>query len=147
MSHGMISDAEIEAARDLWDSLSDEEKAEYEADAAEEEAKWAAREEAAEAAIASIDSDSDPADAIREVAKALGGEDLVLDPETGWADWAVVTVSAEDSTEYGLPLADYYGEFRGGYPWIDPLLVDAAEALGGYWEWINPGVIALAIDA
>jgi hypothetical protein len=46
-------------------------------------------------------------------------------------------VSAED----GLPWADYYGEFRGGYPWINPVLEAWAEEKGGFWEWENPGCI------
>jgi hypothetical protein len=46
-------------------------------------------------------------------------------------------VSAED----GGYFADYYGEYRGGYPWIDPRLESAATKAGFYWEWENPGCI------
>lgn len=49
-------------------------------------------------------------------------------------------VSAED----GYGFADAYGEFRGGYQWIDPRLVDIAKANGCYWEWVNAGCIVLA---
>lgn len=52
---------------------------------------------------------------------------------------ALVCVSAE----YGDDAADYYGEFRGGYPWINPKLEELAENLQCYWEWMNPGAIAL----
>jgi len=48
-----------------------------------------------------------------------------------------VFVSAED----GCFFADYYGEFRGGYPWIDPKLEELAKEFKGYWEWENPGCI------
>lgn len=48
-----------------------------------------------------------------------------------------VYVSAEDGGDF----ADYYGEFRGGYTWIHPLLEEWAKANGGYWEWENPGCI------
>ena len=38
---------------------------------------------------------------------------------------------------------DYYGEFRGGYPWIDPKLEKLANDNGYYWEWENAAVISL----
>jgi hypothetical protein len=48
------------------------------------------------------------------------------------------------SAEHGDGAADYYGEFRGGnYPYIDPALEAFAEKRGAYWEWVNPGQIAL----
>jgi hypothetical protein len=52
---------------------------------------------------------------------------------------ALICVSAE----YGDGAADYYGEFRGGYPWINPKLEKIATDNGCYWEWLNPGAIAL----
>jgi hypothetical protein len=51
----------------------------------------------------------------------------------------VLTVSAEE----GDGFADYYGEFRGGDPYIDPALEKWAEKRGHFWEWLNPGAIAL----
>ena len=54
-------------------------------------------------------------------------------------DGAIIYVSAE----HGDDMADYYGEFRGGYPWINPALETFAESNGCYWEWINPGCIGL----
>jgi hypothetical protein len=39
---------------------------------------------------------------------------------------------------------DYYGEFRGGYPWIHPNLEAWAKKKGGYWEWENPEAICFA---
>lgn len=50
----------------------------------------------------------------------------------------VIHVSAEDGGHF----ADYYGDFRGGSPWIDHRLHAAATLLGFYWEWVNPGCIA-----
>lgn len=52
----------------------------------------------------------------------------------------LLIVSGED----GLGLVDYYGEDRGGDPWIHPALVDWADDLGLYWEWESPGAICLA---
>ena len=54
--------------------------------------------------------------------------------------------------EYGLSIErdtyvdalDYYGEYTGGYPWINPVLVKLAKDNGCYWEWVNPGAIVLA---
>lgn len=39
--------------------------------------------------------------------------------------------------------ADYYGEFRGGYPYINQALESFAKKHGMYWEWENPGAIYL----
>tara|TARA_R110001583_G_scaffold174017_8_gene328269 strand:- start:161 stop:400 length:240 start_codon:yes stop_codon:yes gene_type:complete len=36
---------------------------------------------------------------------------------------------------------DYYGEFRGGTPYIAPELEKWAEEQGGYWEWENAEAI------
>ena len=40
-----------------------------------------------------------------------------------------------------IDAVDYYGEFRGGLPWIAPELIEWAESQGGYWEWENPEAI------
>ncbi len=53
-----------------------------------------------------------------------------------------VMLSAEESNSYLF--ADYYGDYRGGCPWIHPALEAWAKAQGFYWEWVNPGVVALA---
>jgi hypothetical protein len=45
------------------------------------------------------------------------------------------------SAEHGDNMADYYGEYRGGYPWIRPELEEFAKQHGGHWEWQNPGAI------
>jgi len=57
-------------------------------------------------------------------------------------DDGVLRLSAEH--EYSQQcIADYWGEFRGGFPWISPKLVEWAESKGLYWEWQNPGCISL----
>ena len=38
---------------------------------------------------------------------------------------------------------DYYGEYRGGLPWICEELEKFATKLGGYWEWETPESISL----
>ena len=48
-------------------------------------------------------------------------------------------VSAEESDSYCW--LDYYGEFRGGSPWIHPELMNFAESYGGFWEWNHAGSI------
>ncbi len=50
-----------------------------------------------------------------------------------------LVVHAED----GSGCIDYYGEFRGGDPYIHPELETWAEARGLYWEWRDPGSIVL----
>lgn len=50
-------------------------------------------------------------------------------------------ISAESEDSY--PFADYYGEFRGGYPYINPKLEDALLKAGFFLEWKNPGCLAV----
>tara|TARA_R100001163_G_C4869407_1_gene71922 strand:- start:99 stop:302 length:204 start_codon:yes stop_codon:yes gene_type:complete len=45
------------------------------------------------------------------------------------------------SGEHGDDLIDYYGDFRGGTPYIHPDLVEWATKHDGYWEWVHPGAI------
>ena len=47
--------------------------------------------------------------------------------------------------ESGYLFIDYYGEFRGGYPWVCPELEAFAKAHDAYWEWEHPGAVALAL--
>lgn len=58
---------------------------------------------------------------------------LVLENEKG-----VLMVSSDNGTYF----IDYYGEYRGGYAWIDPRLEAAAKAAGFFWEWRDAGTIA-----
>lgn len=46
------------------------------------------------------------------------------------------------SGEYGDGAMDYYGEYRGGEPYIHPELIEWAEKNDGYWEWVHPGAIS-----
>ena len=57
----------------------------------------------------------------------------------GFIDGGQLKISAEE----GDAAADYYGEYRGNDPWINPTLEDWAEERGCYWEWDHPGAIAL----
>jgi hypothetical protein len=45
------------------------------------------------------------------------------------------------SGEHGDDLIDYYGDYRGGTPYIHSELVAWASKNGGYWEWVHPGAI------
>jgi hypothetical protein len=45
------------------------------------------------------------------------------------------------SGENGDCACDYYGEFRGNDPYINPKLVEFAAKNGGYFEWENPACI------
>ena len=47
------------------------------------------------------------------------------------------------SAEHGDGAADYYGEYRGHYSWINPKLEALAAKHDAFWEWENPGCIAL----
>lgn len=52
-----------------------------------------------------------------------------------------LVLSAENETSFYF--ADYYGEFRDGYPWVNPALEAWAKDRGYFWEWMNPGALAL----
>src|ERR1700688_5065835 len=54
---------------------------------------------------------------------------LVNDPET--KDW-------KKDWLYGAVI-DYYGEYRGGYPWIHPMIVEKAKKMGLLLEWHDAG--------
>jgi hypothetical protein len=45
------------------------------------------------------------------------------------------------SGEHGDDLIDYYGDCRGGGPYIHPELIEWAVQHDGYWEWVHPGAI------
>ena len=47
------------------------------------------------------------------------------------------------SAEEGDDAADYYGEFRGGYPWINPKIEKWAKKHDLYIEWQNPGCLSV----
>lgn len=35
--------------------------------------------------------------------------------------------------------ADYYGEFKGSYPWVNEKFKEAIEGMGYHIEWYDPG--------
>lgn len=45
--------------------------------------------------------------------------------------------------DFALPVIDYYGEFRGGYPWIEPRIEQKAKELGLMLEWQNPAYLII----
>lgn len=49
------------------------------------------------------------------------------------------------SSEYSVSCfwLDYYGEYRGGYAWINPILEEWAKSQSMFWEWEDPGSIGL----
>jgi len=55
------------------------------------------------------------------------------------------------STDDGCLFADLFGHYRGGRPWIHPVLESFAEMAGTktrkfHWEWANAGGIELCED-
>tara|TARA_R100001126_G_C4707929_1_gene93358 strand:+ start:131 stop:469 length:339 start_codon:yes stop_codon:yes gene_type:complete len=56
-------------------------------------------------------------------------------------DVSYIGISAEYN--HTATSIDYYGEFRGGYSYINPSLEKWAEKKGLYWEWMNAAVIVL----
>lgn len=62
-----------------------------------------------------------------------------IQPQSFVCDRGRLHVSAEN----GDGLVDYYGEFRGGYPYINKDLIAWAEKQGMFWDWDSPGSICL----
>lgn len=59
------------------------------------------------------------------------------------------TIICSGDTDISYLWLDYYGEYRGGYPWINPKLEAWAKENFGenaYWEWESPGAISLCIN-
>jgi hypothetical protein len=79
--------------------------------------------------------------ALRKQALAWNGNKLVtvdVSP-TVFEREGLILVSGEDGHDW----CDYYGELRGGFPYIDPALEKYATERKMYWEWENPGCIYL----
>ena len=72
------------------------------------------------------------------VYSALGDHDVI------WVRDNAVIMSAEDPATASL--VDYYGEFKGGYPYIDQKVEDFAEKYGRSIEWESPGAIGFYKD-
>lgn len=77
---------------------------------------------------------------IKDLDSNLDMVDVSIKPAIFKDDEDRLNVSAES----GLWVADYYGEFRGGYPWVHPAIEAVAEKHGMYVEWNNPGSIGFA---
>lgn len=70
---------------------------------------------------------------------------------TAELDWSKVSF-IDDEGRFNLSgehevsqmyICDYYGEFRGNRPWINPVLEQWAEQNGYFWDWMNPAGIYL----
>jgi hypothetical protein len=48
-----------------------------------------------------------------------------------------------DNKEMSLPVIDYYGEYRGGYPWIHPEIEKMAKEWKLRLEWNNPACVGV----
>lgn len=74
-------------------------------------------------------------------------EGLKVDPFpetiTFWRDGRLY-LSAECNYSQSV-VADYYGEFRDGYAWINEKIEKRAEELGLCLEWENPGCVGVYI--
>lgn len=63
--------------------------------------------------------------------------DIKIKPTYFVGSEGALHISAED----GLYFVDYYGEYRGGDPYIDPALITWAKKNDGHWDWDSPGSI------
>ena len=78
----------------------------------------------------------------------------VLGPEKGWGGHFAISAERygrddgfyeghKDEAPDGLPWADYYGEFQGGYPVVNQAIMDILHDNDLYVEWINAGVLGV----
>lgn len=51
------------------------------------------------------------------------------------------TFGMSSEMENSYEWIDYYGEFRGGYPWISPEAEEVLSKYGLFFEWENPGCV------
>jgi len=77
-----------------------------------------------------------------EVTGDLDYVEVERTPDHGTTEDGDLWVSGED----GLGFVDFYGEFRGGYPYIDPAIIEWATEHGGHFEWRDPGSIVFYAD-
>ena len=70
--------------------------------------------------------------------KKVFPKSTIIDPDNS----QVILIHNEAHEENGVT-CDYYGEFTGGYPWINPDIEKIAEKAGYFCEWNNPGSISL----
>ena len=52
-------------------------------------------------------------------------------------------ITSESPAADGMKVVDYYGEFRGHYPWVDPRLEKFLNKNGLYYEWENAACVGI----
>jgi hypothetical protein len=52
-------------------------------------------------------------------------------------------VTSESPAADGMQVVDYYGEYRGNYPWIDPRLEKWLDENNLYAEWQNAACVGI----
>jgi len=63
--------------------------------------------------------------------------DVVMQAPLSFIDGDTLMVSMENGDMAG----DYYGEYTGGYPYINPVLEKFAADNNGMWQWRDPSAI------
>lgn len=77
---------------------------------------------------------------VEKLKKTFPGIQGIKLTENGRGVW--LGDAAEGGEIDGIPAADYYGEFRGGYPWRSPKLEKACKEMGLFIEWDSPGTLS-----
>jgi len=89
-----------------------------------------------------VDKDKKNLDTFERFIKDFIGQPK-SEPITFWRDGKLF-ISLEH--EYSYLVGDYYGEHRGGYPWIAPEVEKKAGKLGLFIDWVNPGVLSVTVE-
>ena len=80
---------------------------------------------------------------VKRINKMFGAENEkypVAFQRTGEKD---VIVTSESPAADGMQVVDYYGEYRGNYPWIDPRLEKWLDENNLYAEWENAACVVI----
>lgn len=80
---------------------------------------------------------------VKRINKMFGAENEkypVAFQRTGGKD---VIVTSESPAADGMQVVDYYGEYRGNYPWIDPRLEKWLDENNLYAEWENAAGVVI----
>ena len=80
---------------------------------------------------------------VKRINKMFGAENEKYPVAFQRAGEKDVIVTSESPAADGMQVVDYYGEYRGNYPWIDPRLEKWLDENSLYAEWENAACVVI----
>ena len=80
---------------------------------------------------------------VKRINKMFGAENEKYPVAFQRAGEKDVIVTSESPAADGMQVVDYYGEYRGNYPWIDPRLEKWLDENNLYAEWQNAACVGI----